>query len=674
MDTTSPTSVAVTPSTSQDSVAVTPSTSTNTVATLPPSTFKIGGISYTGPVTCYEIISDQIERSFVRISEERNRAASSASHQEPPTGPSADHSGLVPGQEPRPPRSQCMEVLESIVDMLCEYPGISCDKYHRKIALVLASNEGNTLEEFVKIHDEIQTTVNQLMCEANIASQTDELFLSLRSRFTSILDTFTLITGKLGPDSFLTQQLIKTHQRQLEVSKKTLVSQLGVIAMAIKEFALSQFLFSSLCKEDQKILLRNNIPLYLQYVLARYFSSDTGLSQLNWITEGQITTEPLKRMGKIFRISLNEYNSVTGLFSDMESYRLYLRFAENIGMFYPLPHHCNALIANMILFYIDDSISGNLKEEQKVAFFFRESKDLVTYQLESLHRTSTCHNNSCVGPLIQTLVKMKTVFAESVVFLDNGSSRLGVPHQIAVNYSHGEEFWIQTKLNLFKQEYISVTPPEPYMSELFALLLHGQRVSEGFIETWMKMENERIRRVLKIHSEFRNLSDHDQDFILRSNQAAAIALTVVRVEIQKTGKDQFKQIVGVIGNRDSSWEDLYEVDLNTMKSFYLHNKELSLGKLDARNMRCYFDTLREISQLVANPQIYQLFFLLTLLDLEGLPESKSFSDILQLRQDYLRVFQRKLASVGCSLIDYVHFRATLKKVRTFARLMENFLQ
>ena len=512
------------------------------------------------------------------------------------------------------------------------------------------------------------------MCQANIASQTDELFLALRNRFTTILDTFTIISDKLGPHSFLTQQLIRTHQRHLEVSKKTLVSQLGVIAMAIKEFALSQFLFSSLCKEDQEILLRNNIPLYLQYVLARYFSADSGLSQLSWISEGQISAEPLKKMGKFFRISLNEYNSVTGLFSDMESYNLYLRFAENIGMFYPLPHHCNALIANMMLFHVDESISGSLKEEQKIGFFFRESKDLVTFQLENLHRTYTYDNNGCIGPLIQTLTKMKTVFAESVVFLDNGSSRLGVPHQIAINYSHGEEFWIQTKLNQFKQEYISVSPPEHYFSELFGLLLHGRKVSEGFIETWMMMENERIRRVLKMHSEFRNLPDRDQDFILKSNQAAAQALTVVRIEIQKTGKDQFKQIVGVIGNIDSSWEDQYKVNLDKMKSFYLHNKELSHGKLDARSMQCYADTLREISQLVANPQINQLFFLLTLLDLDELPESQTFSDILQLRQDYLRVFQRKLASAGCSLIDYVHFRATLKKVRVFARLMENFLQ
>jgi hypothetical protein len=60
-------------------------------------------------------------------------------------------------------------------------------------------------------------------------------------------------------------------------------------------------------------------------------------------------------------------------------------------------------------------------------------------------------NTGCVGPLIQTLAKMKKVFAESVILTDTGNSKLGVPQSVAVNYSNGEEFWIQTRLESFKQ-------------------------------------------------------------------------------------------------------------------------------------------------------------------------------------------------------------------------------
>jgi len=60
-------------------------------------------------------------------------------------------------------------------------------------------------------------------------------------------------------------------------------------------------------------------------------------------------------------------------------------------------------------------------------------------------------NTGCVGPLIQTLAKMKKVFAESVILTNTGSTKLGVPQPVAVSYSNGEEFWIQTRLESFKQ-------------------------------------------------------------------------------------------------------------------------------------------------------------------------------------------------------------------------------
>jgi len=328
----------------------------------------------------------------------------------------------------------------------------------------------------------------------------------------------------------------------------------------------------------------------------------------------------------------------------------------------------------MLLFYVDDSISGTLIDERKIDCIFREAKDLVAFQLQNLHQNFDYGDVSCIGPLIQTLKKMKNIFDSSVNMTQNFDSKFGVPKQLATSYSRGEEFWIQSRFDKFQEEYRSVSPPSGYMKQLFNLLLHGKAVSEGFIETWMITEMERFRRVLKMHSEFQKLSDRNQEDMLRSNRPTAMALTVVRVEIQKAGKDQFRQLIGVIGNKDSSWEEDYDVDLNAMMPSYLHKNELSLGKLDAQSMRCYFDTMRSLSKMVANSQIYQLFVLLTLLDVDGISDSKNFSEIFELRQHYLRIFQRKLSSIGCSFHDYAELRRTLKKVRVFSRMMEAFLQ
>jgi hypothetical protein len=39
---------------------------------------------------------------------------------------------------------------------------------------------------------------------------------------------------------------------------------------------------------------------------------------------------------------------------------------------------------------------------------------------------------------------------------------------------------------------------------------HGKPVSESHVSSWMEMTSERVRRVLKIHPEFLNLSDSEQ--------------------------------------------------------------------------------------------------------------------------------------------------------------------
>ncbi len=58
-------------------------------------------------------------------------------------------------------------------------------------------------------------------------------------------------------------------------------------------------------------------------------------------------------------------------------------------------------------------------------------------------------------------------------------------------------------------------------------------------------------KVIARYSSLFGLSGSDKDEKLKNidHQAAAMALTVVRIEIQKKGRDQLQQIVGVIGGQ-----------------------------------------------------------------------------------------------------------------------------
>jgi hypothetical protein len=48
----------------------------------------------------------------------------------------------------------------------------------------------------------------------------------------------------------------------------------------ITDFSSTLTGFKNLRQEDRAVLLKANVPLYLQYILARYFCSTSGLEQV----------------------------------------------------------------------------------------------------------------------------------------------------------------------------------------------------------------------------------------------------------------------------------------------------------------------------------------------------------------------------------------------------------
>jgi hypothetical protein len=145
-----------------------------------------------------------------------------------------------------------------------------------------------------------------------------------------ILDAFAFTTGKLNPYSQIAQNMIQHHLRVRHLDKTTLISQLSLLASVIAEFAGSQYIFACLCKEDQKILLQNNIPLYLQYILAQYFSSCSGLEQISWILEGQVSLQTIEDVTNLNLISLSELNTAVCLYNSSTLVQLYQHFSDNI--------------------------------------------------------------------------------------------------------------------------------------------------------------------------------------------------------------------------------------------------------------------------------------------------------------------------------------------------------
>ncbi len=173
---------------------------------------------------------------------------------------------------------------------------------------------------------------------------------SVKSQLNNVLDGFSFVTGKFDSHSETATQIVGFHQRKRPLNKFTIMSHLKTFESTIAKFAFSQPTFASLTKQDQNVLLDNNVPLYIQYILARYFSAESGLEQISWVMEGQISLQSIEEVQNLHFIGLREFNEKTQVIETEPLEKLYKCYSNNIGTFYAFPQQCNGLIANLLIY------------------------------------------------------------------------------------------------------------------------------------------------------------------------------------------------------------------------------------------------------------------------------------------------------------------------------------
>ena len=121
-----------------------------------------------------------------------------------------------------------------------------------------------------------------------------------------------------------------------------------------------------------------------------------------------------------------------------------------------------------------------------------------------------------------------------------------------MNLTETEECWIKERFGRIQEQFVSVVPGEDYMRELIDLLGHGKPVSKRFPPQFWLIMTERVRRVLKIHPEFNNLPDYEQQVFWRKNYKYAAAVAVTRINSLQTGYIAINTFTIAILNSGSS--------------------------------------------------------------------------------------------------------------------------
>jgi len=420
-------------------------------------------------------------------------------------------------------------------------------------------------------------------------------------------------------------------------------------------------------------LLRKNLPLFMQYIIANYFGADSGTEQLNWILMGQISDGLIVANQSIKYRTFKEINHACQLFESPILYEQYKHIIRQIRTHFPMSQINCALIANILLFHTTGCT--RLTEPYLVQNMFEEAKKLLDIG-QMLEENSPSRIRDNLEYLVHLLHQMDNIFGNSLVCPDNSLESSTIPLDTCMVHAAAEAYWLEQKLGYLQQDYQSVLLPANFLHE-YILLSSGKTngyPSESFMDKWLRLTKTRAKCLLNSSMTFCKLDLPAQTKIWSRNHMAGVALSLVHLNsIHMSGKRQLKNILGYLG-KDSNWEAPFAtiLDLGSLQPVRL--SILNCGILDRESLIFFDKLVREMSPLLVEERLFQLFLLLVLLNPEGLElDPNALTYLLKIRQYYLALFQRKLNSVKSPAMKYSSFAETTVKLRVFGKLLELFL-
>lgn len=123
--------------------------------------------------------------------------------------------------------------------------------------------------------------------------------------------------------------------------------------------------------------------------------------------------------------------------------------------------------------------------------------------------------------------------------------------------------------------------------------------------------------------------------MLQRNTKVGLALTIARLNLYQTGKDQLRSALGHLGDNNTDWETQYQwpFRLEQLKrAARLEENEIHLGRLSQELISLFTSLFREVSELVPSDELYQIFTLISMLDTTGMPENEGISGMFKMRQ------------------------------------------
>lgn len=445
--------------------------------------------------------------------------------------------------------------------------------------------------------------------------------------------------------------------------------------------------FRNLALDDQRQLLEHNSPLFVQYILARYFGSQTGSEQLSWLLGENIPdlmpTIPLSK------ISLALINRIIGLFekkNDMVSYENLVEQLGSLGL--GLIH--NSIVAIVILFTQTEEM--NLVNAIKVQEILDSMVDFAS-KAENLGAPLAPISKDKLEKLVDVLIVISKFYSKSISDMPKTSEQINEAHgsnrgtkptnvalpiktenvspaELEMPYTMEEEAWLKNQLQMFQTAYSEVSLGDDLVNE-FVMFTYDVPLSKRFVPAELATFMERTRRILKFHPEFDSLTTSEQNNLLKHNCNKVIALCSVKSESFPTG---YQQLQFCFGNVDeANWSQRLSplVQDQEMKKVLIADWNRTTKAMDSDELFNYLNSTGNLASNLGDCETFKILSLVSLFSQESLEEHNQTPNvkIRAVEKKYTTLLQRRAKDsynqVKNCLENVNELASIFEKLRTF---------
>ena len=514
------------------------------------------------------------------------------------------------------------------------------------------------------------------------------------SRVLKKIECFKLSNEQLNFKSDFIDELISYHRGECLLTHQSFCDFLTTMGSQFRHMALMNLDFCQLSLGDQRKLLARNTPLFIQYVLARYFTAETGYEQLSWLLGFHTPKMSTKEQSFIKKISLKRANQHLNLFHFGAYLDTYREFAQRLNV-RTLRYKCTAIWCHIILYQTDHSMT--LDNKQLVERLCEDSLKICAHSGYMFQ----CTEKPNIPGMLFSAEAMARFFAQNFIWeiSVNGqkdsnptspiaSTSSGSPTNVTnspesfvpyLKYGQEEEIWLQNQLNKFERAWKSVPIGEDMIHE-FVMFSYDVPLGKFFLPQTLSIFSQRYLHIMKMHPEFENLKKSDQDHLWKNNSIFGSAMSVAKLESMEDGLEQHRFVTSEVDDLTWMGKIAYQRKLKKLSVTSINQASGALNETLLSNL---MRLAENIGALIQNPESFKLFALVLLFS-----ESDDIPAIRDLRNYYLNIIRRRhnmlynedvpeednIKSIASGNMVYSRFNSCICDVKELAMILRKFTE